>query len=59
MGFDKVESLFSGPLFAARSSTVIPIKRLNYQSYGGFKAKEVDEYLFVGTRRFEPRLRAA
>lgn len=59
IGFDKLESLFNGPLFAANSSTAIPIKRLNYQSYGGFKAKEIDEYLFVGTRRAAPQLRAA
>jgi adenine-specific DNA methylase len=58
-GFNNLEDLFGGPLFASNLSTVIPIKRLNYQSYGGYKAKEIDEYLFVGTRRPERRLRAA
>lgn len=38
-------------LFRAGSFETIPVKRLNYQSYGGYRAREVLEYLFVAEKR--------
>lgn len=45
-GRTEIERFLSTNLFEPNSARCIPIKRLNYQSYGGFKAKTVSEFLF-------------
>lgn len=50
LGLRRIEALFQGPIFAPGSFEVVPIKRLNYQSYGGHVAKELNEYLFIGKK---------
>ena len=51
LGLRRIEALFQGALFQPGSFEVVPIKRLNYQSYGGHQAKELNEYLFIGKKR--------
>ena len=41
-----IEQFLASDLFEAGSARCIPVDRLNYQSYGGFKARRVSEYLF-------------
>jgi adenine-specific DNA-methyltransferase len=49
-GYAMIAELFNSDLFAAGSCEVVPITRRNYQSYGGFKAKDVLEYLFIADK---------
>jgi adenine-specific DNA methylase len=52
-----LEKLFRGPLFVEGSFRCSPINRMNYQSYGGFKSQEVQEFLFIAEkRRVAPRM---
>lgn len=51
IGFEKLQNLFLSDLFLSGSLEVIPIARTNYQSYGGFRAKEVLEYLFIAEKQ--------
>lgn len=46
-GRKAIEEFLASDLFEASSARCIPVDRLNYQSYGGFKAKRVCEYLFT------------
>lgn len=46
-GRKAIEDFLASDLFEAGSARCIPVDRLNYQSYGGFKAKKVSEYLFT------------
>lgn len=46
-GMKEIVSMFQGPSFESGTLDVRPIQRLNYQSYGGYSAKHVDEYLFI------------
>ena len=46
-----IEDLFRGNLFVPDSLKCIPVRRRNYQSYGGFSAREVNEFLFVAEKR--------
>lgn len=46
-GRKTIEEFLASDLFEAGSARCIPVDRLNYQSYGGFKAKKVSEYLFT------------
>lgn len=46
-GRKAIEEFLASDLFEAGSARCIPVDRLNYQSYGGFKAKKVSEYLFT------------
>lgn len=50
-GMREILSMFEGPGFESGSLDVRPIERLNYQSYGGYSAKKVDEYLFIAKVR--------
>lgn len=50
-GRQKIDELFHGSLFVPGSVKCIPVPRRNYQSYGGFPAREVNEFLFVGEKR--------
>lgn len=50
IGHGKLRALFESSLFTRGSLTAIPVSRLNYQSYGGYRARVVDEYLFVGRK---------
>ena len=45
-GATLMEQLFTSDLFVPDSYECRPLDRLNYQSYGGFKAKPVQEFLF-------------
>ena len=45
-----IEKLLASDLFEAGSARCIPVDRLNYQSYGGFKARRVSEYLFAARK---------
>lgn len=46
-GISELERFFNSNIFVKSSLKIIPVQRLNYQSYGGFKAKNINEYLFV------------
>lgn len=46
-GRKAIEEFLASDLFEAGSARCTPVDRLNYQSYGGFKAKKVSEYLFT------------
>ncbi len=46
-----IEEFFETDLFEAGSQSCLPVKRLNYQSYGGYEAKVVQEFLFVAKKR--------
>lgn len=50
IGYAKMSTLFTSGLFRPGSLEVIPIPRMNYQSYGGHRAKVIDEYLFIGEK---------
>lgn len=47
--------LFTDSIFQKRSFRLIPVKRKNYQSYGGYQGKEIDEYFFVGNRNLKAK----
>ncbi|WP_250489889.1 DNA adenine methylase [Caballeronia sp. INML2] len=49
-GKSQLERFFSSDLFKPGSMKFYPIDRLNYQSYGGHKALQVSEYLFVAEK---------
>jgi adenine-specific DNA-methyltransferase len=49
-GFRRLTEFFGGDLFVEGSLLVRPVERLNYQSYGGYKARNVREYLFVAEK---------
>ena len=50
-GREELEKFFNTSLFESGSLEVYPVSRLNYQSYGGHKALEVSEYLFVAKKK--------
>lgn len=50
-GIDKIESFFNSDLFVSGSFKMKPIKRLNYQSFNGHKAQELNEYLFIAKKK--------
>lgn len=53
IGLGMLCELFESPLFEPGSLVVKPVSRLNYQSYGGFKATEVKEYIIVAKKTGE------
>ena len=52
-GRDRIEKLFHEELFVPGSLKCIPVRRLNYQSYGGFSAREVNEFLFIVEKKIQ------
>lgn len=50
VGRGKLKEFFTSTLFEPGSLEIIPIPRTNYQSYGGYKARKVEEYLFVARK---------
>ena len=54
-GRAEIEKLFDSELFVTDSLKCIPIQRLNYQSYGGYSARSVNEFLFLGEKRILPQ----
>ncbi|WP_321810976.1 DNA adenine methylase [Burkholderia sp. BCC1985] len=50
-GRERLEAFFSGDLFESDSVQFFPVDRLNYQSYGGHKALQLTEYLFVAKKK--------
>lgn len=51
VGLTKVRELFADEvLFERDSCSVVPVARLNYQSYGGYRARMVNEYLVLGRK---------
>lgn len=56
-GEDELRRFFNGDLFVHGSLQVIPIERINYQSYGGHRARLVEELLFVATKQTPSQLR--
>lgn len=50
VGYRKITEFFNSTLFVPNTLEVIPIPRTNYQSYGGYKARTVSEYLFVAEK---------
>lgn len=50
-GRERLEAFFSGDLFESGSLQFFPVDRLNYQSYGGHKALQLTEYLFVAKKK--------
>jgi adenine-specific DNA-methyltransferase len=50
-GFRRLQQFFEeDDVFATGSLRIQPVTRLNYQSYGGYKAKNISEYLFVASK---------
>ena len=49
-GKEVLENFFRSELFDQRSLTFTPVARTNYQSYGGHKAKAVQEFLFTARK---------
>lgn len=45
-----LEQFFNSDLFVDGSFDFIPVDRLNYQSYGGYSAKPIQEFLFVARK---------
>lgn len=46
----EIEKFFGGDLFSPSSLRCFPVTRLNYQSYGGYKAEPIQEFLFVARK---------
>ena len=49
----ELERFFQSELFVPGTMTFVPVDRLNYQSYGGYQARPVKEFLFVAEKRPE------
>ncbi|MEA2898485.1 MAG: adenine-specific DNA-methyltransferase [Bradyrhizobium sp.] len=47
----EIERFFSSDMFVSGTMTCLPLDRLNYQSYGGYEARMVKEFLFVAEKR--------
>lgn len=50
-GKELIRELFEGDLFVEGSYNCVPIERLNYQSYGGYNAGKVSEFIFTAKKR--------
>lgn len=53
-----LEEFFAGELFKPGSQRLVPVARKNYQSYGGYTAKPIQEFLFVAEKRTTPSRKA-
>lgn len=51
IGYARLQDFFRSNQFAPESLRVVPVERLNYQSYGGYKARMIQEFLFVANKR--------
>ena len=49
-GREALERFFRSELFEQGSCYWLPLERLNYQSYGGYTASKVNEFLFVAKK---------
>lgn len=56
VGRQVLEQLLRSELFRHDSFECIPIERRNYQSYGGYSAKAVQEFLFVARKSMLPEV---
>lgn len=54
-GVRLLSELFTDSIFKHGSFKLIPVKRKNYQSYGGYRGKEINEYFFVGSRNLKAK----
>jgi adenine-specific DNA methylase len=45
-----IEDFLGSDLFVSGSAACLPVSRLNYQSYGGHKAKTIKEFLFTARK---------
>jgi len=52
-GVRLLTELFTDSIFIKGSLRLIPVKRRNYQSYGGYLGKEIEEYFFVASRELK------
>lgn len=50
-GYNELSELFKSDLFYPGSFKVLPLERTNYQSYGGYQAAKILEYLFIAEKR--------
>lgn len=50
IGHQHLVQFFSSDVFRPGSLQIVPVPRTNYQSYGGYKAREVMEYLFIAEK---------
>jgi adenine-specific DNA methylase len=50
VGYRKLADFFSSSRFVRGSLEIVPIARQNYQSYGGYKARQVQEFLFIARK---------
>ena len=50
-GTSKLIAFFKSTLFESGSFKLMPIRRLNYQSFNGHKAQELNEYLFIAKKK--------
>ncbi|MDD5401108.1 MAG: DNA adenine methylase [Sulfurimonas sp.] len=53
---NELEQFFQTDLFESNSLKIKPIKRKNYQSYGGHKALEVNELLYIVKKRMKDEM---
>ena len=49
-GKQMLQEFFTSELFIEGTYNCTPVQRMNYQSYGGHKAREVNEYIFVAQK---------
>lgn len=49
-GREYLEQFFRSKMFVPGTMRCIPVDRLNYQSYGGYQAKSVSEYIFIAEK---------
>ncbi len=57
LGESELTRMFKGDLFVSGTFKCIPVKRTNYQSYGGHQAKVVNEYLFFAKKKNQTLLK--
>ncbi|PZP69445.1 DNA adenine methylase [Methylorubrum populi] len=53
-GRKHLEEFFKSSIFVPGTMRCIPVERLNYQSYGGYQAKSVSEYIFIAEKARKP-----
>ncbi len=56
VGRQLLEKFLRSELFRTGSFECVPIERRNYQSYGGYSAKPVQEFLFVARKSILPEV---
>jgi adenine-specific DNA methylase len=50
VGLNMLTEFFESELFMPGSLKIVPVERTNYQSYIGYTARKIDEYLFIARK---------